>query len=133
MYTSNVVGAVALLFILAMAILRIRMQYARGAHRRLRLTGVGAAYFAVLVVLLGSGWFLAPRLGDGTAFQVTLARVAAFPSLRSPSTGTAACARSRARAARASQGRAVESRKASRSRFIFAIEGGCTYIMWPAS
>ena len=77
MYTSNVVGAVALLFILAMAILRIRMQYARGAHH-LRLTGVGAAYFAVLVVLLGSGWFLAPRLGDGTAFQVTLARVAAF-------------------------------------------------------
>jgi glucan phosphoethanolaminetransferase (alkaline phosphatase superfamily) len=76
MYTSNVVGAVALLFILAMAILRIRMQYARGAHHR--LTGVGAAYFAVLVVLLGGGWFLAPRLGDGTAFQVTLARVAAF-------------------------------------------------------
>ena len=63
MYTSNVVGAVALLFILAMAILRIRMQYARGAHRRLRLTGVGAAYLAVLVVLLGSGWFLAPRFG----------------------------------------------------------------------
>ena len=78
MYTSNVVGAVALLFILAMAILRIRTQYARGAHHRLRLTGFGAAYFAVLVVLLGSGWFLAPRLGDGTAFQVTLARVAAF-------------------------------------------------------
>jgi len=77
MYTSNVVGAVALLFILAMAILRIRMQYARGVHH-LRLTGVGAAYFAVLVVLLGGGWFLAPRLGDGTAFQVTLARVAAF-------------------------------------------------------
>ena len=76
MYTSNVVGAVALLFILAMAILRIRMQYARGAHHR--LTGVGAAYFAVLVVLLVGGWFLAPRLGDGTAFQVTLARVAAF-------------------------------------------------------
>jgi len=76
MYTSNVVGAVALLFILAMAILRIRMQYARGAHHR--LTGVGAVYFAVLVVLLGGGWFLAPRLGDGTAFQVTLARVAAF-------------------------------------------------------
>ncbi len=78
MYTSNVVGAAALLFILAMAILRIRMQYARGAQRRLRLTGVGAAYLAVLVVLLGSGWFLAPRFADGTAFQVTLARVVAF-------------------------------------------------------
>ena len=76
MYTSNVIGAVALLFILA--ILRIRMQYARGAHRRLRLTGVGVAYLAVLAVLLGSGWFLAPRFGDGTAFQVTLARVVAF-------------------------------------------------------
>jgi glucan phosphoethanolaminetransferase (alkaline phosphatase superfamily) len=78
MYPSNVVGAVALLFILAMAILRIRMQYARGAQRRLRLTGVGAAYFAVLVVLLGGSWFVAPRFGDGTAFQVTLARVVAF-------------------------------------------------------
>jgi hypothetical protein len=39
---------------------------------------VGAAYFAVLVVLLGSGWFVAPRFGDSTAFQVTLARVVAF-------------------------------------------------------
>jgi hypothetical protein len=78
MYISNVVGAVALLFILAMAILRVRMQYARGAPRRLRLTGVGAACLAVLVLLLGGGWFLAPRFSDGTAFQVTLARVVAF-------------------------------------------------------
>src|SRR5712671_6545670 len=39
----------------------------------------------------------------------------------------------RSRAARSSHGRAVESMNASRSRFILAIEGGCTYIMWPAS
>src|SRR2546430_2946128 len=30
-------------------------------------------------------------------------------------------------------GAAVASMNSSRSRFILAIEGGCTYIMWPAS
>jgi hypothetical protein len=62
MFPPDAVCAVIALFIVGMVWLRTRMQYVPAPHGRLRLTAVGRLYFAVLALLLVSGWFAAPRL-----------------------------------------------------------------------
>ena len=59
---SEVITAVAAVFIVAMVWLRTRMHYAAGTHGRLRLSAAGALYFAALGALLLIGWFAAPQL-----------------------------------------------------------------------
>lgn len=60
MLSPDAVCAVIALFIVGMVWLRTRMQYV-APRRRLRLTRVGVLYFAGVIVLLVSGWFVAPR------------------------------------------------------------------------
>jgi hypothetical protein len=62
MLSPNAVAALALVFIVGMVWLRTRMHYRRGSER-LSMTRAGRIYFAVLLMVLGVGWFAAPALG----------------------------------------------------------------------
>ena len=72
MFPPDAVCAVIALFLAGMVWLRTRMQYARAPHARLRLTAAGASYFAVLALLLVSGWFAAPRAAGYLAARAPL-------------------------------------------------------------
>jgi len=77
MFPPDAVCAVIALFISGMVWLRTRTQYAREPHARLRLTAVGAIYFAALALLLLSGWFAAPRAAGHLAGLAPLSPVSA--------------------------------------------------------
>jgi hypothetical protein len=61
MFSPLAISAITFLFILGMVYLRTRMHYPKGAGARL-LTGVGAGYFAALVLFLVAGYWVAPGL-----------------------------------------------------------------------
>lgn len=82
MFSSNLPGALALLFIVMMVWLRTRLRYPRSPGAGLRLTRTGASYFVALLVLLSVGWFAAPllvlHLGLAALLSGTLARAVWF-------------------------------------------------------
>jgi hypothetical protein len=82
MLAADAPGALALLFILAMAWFRTHLHYPRAAGQPLRLTRAGAGYFGALLGLLAVGWFAAPalvlRLGFAPTLTDTFARAAWF-------------------------------------------------------
>jgi hypothetical protein len=77
-----VISALAALFMVGMLWLRTGMHYPKGARSMRSLTAAGWLYFAVFLVLLLSGWFVAPplarSLAGATPLPPTLARVVWF-------------------------------------------------------
>jgi hypothetical protein len=82
MGSADAICALAGLFIAGMAWLRTRMHYREGTQGRRSLSSAGAVYFAVLALLLLTGWFAAPPLAHHLAVPApvtpTLARVVWF-------------------------------------------------------
>jgi hypothetical protein len=62
MLSPDAVCALAAVFILAMAAVRTRLQYARRGTPGRRLTSAGVGYFASLGLLLLAGWFAGPLI-----------------------------------------------------------------------
>jgi hypothetical protein len=82
MLSPNAICVVTALFIVGMAWLRTRLQYAKEVAGRRRLTRGGAIYFGALGWLLLLGWFVAPVLAGWLSSSApvapTLARVVWF-------------------------------------------------------
>jgi len=62
MLSTSALSTLALLFIVGMVYLRTRLQYPKSPRGLASLTRAGASYFAALLLILASGWFLAPLL-----------------------------------------------------------------------
>jgi hypothetical protein len=79
---ANAICAFTALFIVGMVWLRTAMHYAKTAGARRSLTAAGVIYFAVLGLVLVSGWFAAPHVARALAPSApvapTLARVVWF-------------------------------------------------------
>jgi len=81
MLSSTATSALGL-FIVGMVYLRTRLQYPKSPRGLASLTRAGAGYFAALLLILVSGWFIAPLLGrwylPSAPLSPTLVRVVWF-------------------------------------------------------